>query len=140
MLSVNATVLYMYTFLILLHCSMWTETIGANKLITNWLTANRFPLFIRNVQRQDLTNIAELCADTFDGPFDWLRGLKGDRARSVREYKDQLINRFDNLVTGGYKHAMFVACEDGGEGGIVGFLEVGTLPPPVALPAGKLHS
>lgn len=87
----------------------------------------------RNVQLDDIGSLAEMCAETFEGPFSWLDTLK--KRRFEDEFKGQFKDRYTRLVQGGIQHAM-ILCEAPGQGGteVVGFLEVGLLPSPVVVP------
>jgi len=84
-------------------------------------------LVYRNVKTADMDAVASLCSEAFDGPFAWHQALA--KQQSVKEYKAQLSDRLTNMVQRDAKHAMVVAL-DGSE--VVGFLEVGMLPSPLA--------
>ena len=96
----------------------------------NYVSGNRFQLSLRNAVQTDLMQVATLCAEVFEGPFDWYQFM--DRRNAVKGYYDQLNDRY-RLVTEGYQHAMIVACEKTNENEEVirGFIEVGTLPSPI---------
>ena len=88
----------------------------------------------RNVQLDDISSLAEMCAETFEGPFSWLEGLK--KRRYEDEFRGQFRDRYTRLVQGGIQHAMILG-EAPGQGSpeVVAFLEVGLLPSPVAVAA-----
>ena len=117
----------------------------------------------RNAQEDDMLLIAQLCSDTFEGPFEWHQALQ--RQSSINNFKQQFEDRFSRFIRGGKKHAMICAVEAdttieaGVEGcsnsyinsgdavagkicsypqGLQGFLEIGTLPSPVPVEVGWL--
>lgn len=108
---------------------------GRSKVCTNWITGKRFELIIRNAQKHDIPEIASLCAESFDGPFEWHEIIK--RQQTVKNYADQFNERYTRFVAAGYKHAMIVACEPSENEGsgvttsVIGFIEVGQLPSPI---------
>lgn len=67
----------------------------------------------RNLQRADLSSASDLVIKSF--------GLN-------EQFADELTDRHERLVVGGFKHSMCVAVDDGT---VVGFMEVGMLPSPV---------
>ena len=85
----------------------------------------------RNAKAADLEAISSLCSEAFDGPFQWHQAIA--KQRSINEYKAQLSDRLTNMVNRDAKHAMVVAVD--GSDGVVGFLEVGMLPSPLATDA-----
>jgi len=96
-------------------------------------------LEFRNAKAEDIPAIALLCSETFEGPFAWHQSIQ--KAASVKGYSQQLQDRYQRLVLGGYKHSMCVALEVIEEAVatsppppplLVGFLEVGMLPSPIA--------
>ena len=87
-------------------------------------TSKRFSY--RNLKADDICEVAELCADCFEGPFGLVQFLK--RRSAVQNFKEQITTRYKKLVLEGFKHTMIVCT--GHEGEIVGFLECGMLPPP----------
>ena len=108
----------------------WCANLSVHGSTLNYLTGNRFQLSVRNAMQSDIKQIATLCSDVFEGPFDWYQVM--DQKKAERGYYDQLNERY-RLVTDGYKHAMIVACEktEQEEEVIRGFIEIGTLPSPV---------
>lgn len=98
-------------------------------------------LEFRNAKAEDISAIASLCSETFEGPFAWYQSLQ--KANSIKGYTQQLNERYERLVLGGIKHSMCVAIEvpDAAEATsspssssplLVGFLEMGMLPSPIA--------
>jgi len=81
----------------------------------------------RNVKVGDIKSLAELCTETFEGPFEWHQVLK--RQSYEREYQEQLGQRLERMVNGGAKHAMILG--ECGEAGVVAFVEIGLLPSPL---------
>ena len=92
----------------------------------------------RNAKETDIESVSNLCADIFDGPFEWHQQLA--RIQSVGKFKTQFQQSM-GMVQQGIKHAMIVAVEvDDGSAGtsagssssssVVGFMEVGMLPCP----------
>ena len=113
--------------LLVVLCTAFVQLNHCRKLSTNYISGNRFVAKFRNANAADLSQIAELCSTvslkiffkyilsnsdilhhhlhiliekTFDGPFEWHQLM--DQRKSVRNYLDQLTDRFD-LVSGGYK-------------------------------------
>ena len=84
----------------------------------------------RNAKITDISSISELCSATFDGPFQWHQQIQ--RLQSVENFKLQLTDRLNNLVSKGIKHCMIVAVdtEKPAKSSVVGFLEIGLLPSP----------
>jgi hypothetical protein len=84
----------------------------------------------RNAKISDISSISELCSATFDGPFQWHQQIQ--RLQSVENFKLQLADRLNNLVSKGIKHCMIVAVdtEKSAKSSVVGFLEIGLLPSP----------
>jgi len=97
--------------------------------IANVLATTTKPSTIkyRNVKVADIKSLAELCTETFEGPFEWHQVLK--RQSYEREYQEQLGQRLERMVNGGAKHGMILGecCEDG----VVAFVEIGLLPSPL---------
>ena len=109
----------------MLACFLWQDAAMST-------TNSKFKF--RNAQAQDINPLAEMCAETFDGPFSWLDGLK--KKKSVDTFEQQFRERHTRLVQGGIQHAM-VLCETAGPADeskareTVAFLEVGLLPCPI---------
>lgn len=84
----------------------------------------------RNAKITDISSISELCSASFDGPFQWHQQIQ--RLQSVENFKLQLTDRLNNLVSKGIKHCMIVAVdtEKPAKSSVVGFLEIGLLPSP----------
>jgi ribosomal protein S18 acetylase RimI-like enzyme len=82
----------------------------------------------RNAKEGDLNSIAELVAETFEGPFGFLQVLQ--KKASYDNFQEQFSSRYNNLVMGGKKHAMFVAVDEETQR-LEGFLEIGALPSPI---------
>ena len=117
----------------LLKASMWLVLgllVHTHGSTLNYVTGNRFQLSLRNAVQADLKQVATLCAEVFEGPFDWYQFV--NQKRAIQGYYEQLSKRH-RLVTDGYKHAMIVACErtEQDEEVIRGFIEIGTLPSPI---------
>ena len=66
----------------------------------NYVTGNRFQLSLRNAVQADLKQVATLCAEVFEGPFDWYQFV--NQKRAIQGYYEQLSKRHQ-LVTDGYK-------------------------------------
>jgi ribosomal protein S18 acetylase RimI-like enzyme len=81
----------------------------------------------RNVRAGDVKSVSELCAETFEGPFEWHQVLK--RQKCEREYEAQFGERLIRMVDAGLKHGMLMA--ETNTGGPVAFVELGMLPCPV---------
>ena len=82
----------------------------------------------RNVRESDINAIGILCADVFEGPFNWLQGF--ERIRAEENSRVSIGQRYRNFVCKNMKHSMIIAV-DSDTKDIVGFLEVGQLPPPI---------
>ncbi|KAG5181526.1 hypothetical protein JKP88DRAFT_321314 [Tribonema minus] len=79
------------------------------------------------LQADDLAAASRLCIQTFRGPVPWWQGLQGLRQELSLTYR--LQQRLKGIDANTMEHKMVVAV--GGDGQIVGFMEVGMLPPPV---------
>ena len=64
--------------------------------IANVLATTTKPSTIkyRNVKVADIKSLAELCTETFEGPFEWHQVLK--RQSYEREYQEQLGQRLEH--------------------------------------------
>jgi ribosomal protein S18 acetylase RimI-like enzyme len=82
----------------------------------------------RNARESDIPSIAELCAETFDGPFQWHQMIQ--RKQSIDMYTKQLKERIEFVQNEG-KHAMVVATLESDKVEVIGFIEVGMLPYPI---------
>ena len=81
----------------------------------------------RNLREGDIHEVAELCADCFEGPFGVMALSRGN---AVKNFRDQIESRFESLALKGMVHTMIVCSDTETNGEIVGFLECGMLPPP----------
>jgi ribosomal protein S18 acetylase RimI-like enzyme len=81
----------------------------------------------RKLKADDIPQVAELCAECFEGPFGLLNFYQKGAAEN--RFKEQLGGRYRDLVVPGFKHTMLVVA-DAKDGEIVAFLESGMLPPP----------
>ena len=82
----------------------------------------------RNLKADDIKEVAELCADCFDGPFGLVQFLQ--RGSAIKNFRNQIESRYRDLVLEGLMHTMIVCADTEAAGEIVGFLECGMLPPP----------
>ena len=82
----------------------------------------------RNAKADDIPAISELCADSFEGPFNIFQFWQ--RNSAVNNFNEQLSQRYADLVLKGFKHSMIVCVDSCAEGKIVGFQEIGMLPAP----------
>ena len=82
----------------------------------------------RNLKADDIKEVAELCADCFDGPFGLVQFLQ--RGNAIKNFRNQIESRYRDLVLEGLTHTMIVCADTEAAGEIVGFLECGMLPPP----------
>ena len=81
----------------------------------------------RKLKADDIPQVAELCAECFEGPFGLLNFYQKGAAEN--RFKEQLGGRYRDLVVPGFQHTMLVVA-DAKDGEIVAFLESGMLPPP----------
>lgn len=86
----------------------------------------------RNAKLSDIRAISELCSESFDGPFQWHQQIQ--KLQSIDSFQVQLTDRLNNLVLKGIKHSMIVAIdnEKPEKSSVMGFVEIGLLPSPVA--------
>ncbi len=82
----------------------------------------------RNLKADDIKEVAELCADCFEGPFGLLAFLR--RGSAIKNFRAQIDSRYKSMVLEGMAHTMIVCTDTEASGEIVGFLECGMLPPP----------
>ncbi len=82
----------------------------------------------RNLKADDIKEVAELCADCFEGPFGLVQFLQ--RGSVIKNFRNQIESRYRDLVLEGLTHTMIVCADTEADGEIVGFLECGMLPPP----------
>ncbi|KAJ1433360.1 acyl-CoA N-acyltransferase [Ochromonadaceae sp. CCMP2298] len=127
------------SWLYLLHCALgllctlravsgfFSSASGKNGIRTASASLSMKTVY-RNAKEGDLAGIAELVAETFDGPFGFLQGMQ--KKASYDQFQEQFSGRYNNLVLGGKKHAMFVAVDEETER-LEGFLEIGGLPSPI---------
>ena len=89
---------YVLVFLLLL-AKIWIGVCkGSGTGTLNYITGNRFQLNIRNAVRSDLKDVAELCSNAFDGPFEWYQFL--DKKKSGEGYLQQLSERYKMVTEG----------------------------------------
>lgn len=87
-------------------------------LLTNSLT-------YRNYRPGDSQEVAKLCCDIFDGPFQPYDIIS--KNVMINNHKKQLENRYNEKVNGAISHSMIVGTSDNE---VISFLEVGLLPSP----------
>jgi ribosomal protein S18 acetylase RimI-like enzyme len=97
-------------------CSWIRAQIVISAILLSCWVSGALKILYRNLQRPDLTAAGDLSARCFDF--------------NTASFTSELEQRFDQLVIGGFKHAMVVAVDETSQA-IVGFVEVGTLPSPV---------
>ncbi|CAM9189094.1 unnamed protein product [Phaeothamnion confervicola] len=84
-------------------------------------------IHLRKAREVDIAQISEIWVDAFRGPFAWWQALTKLQQELI--FAQQLRVRLLALEAGQIRHSMFVAA-DAASGLIVGFSEVGLLPPP----------
>ena len=87
-------------------------------------------LVFRNVKRGDISNVANLCAECFNGPFGILEVFK--KKQAINTFETQLSDRFQGLIEGGAKHVMILGEDTDNHNKIIGFMELGTMPSPIS--------
>jgi ribosomal protein S18 acetylase RimI-like enzyme len=84
----------------------------------------------RPARTTDLPGIAKLLTATFENVPEW-NVIQWKMAEDG--YKKQLETRMEKLVKQGAKHALIVAANEDAGGEIAGFMELGTMPSPLAV-------
>ena len=81
----------------------------------------------RNYRPADSHDVAKLCCDIFDGPFQAYDIIS--KNLMINNHKKQLEDRYNDKVNGAVSHSMIVGTTSDNE--IISFLEVGLLPSPI---------
>lgn len=81
----------------------------------------------RNYRASDANEVAKLCCDVFDGPFQPYDILAKNLV--INNHRKQLEDRYNDKVNGAVSHAMIVGTTNDNE--VISFLEVGLLPSPI---------
>jgi len=99
----------------------------------------------RNLKVIDIDSCGILCAEVFEGPFEessWFNPSANiKRSKAINGHRMQLQERYQEKLSKGLNHAMFVAIDDDNnienyndiKDGIVAFMEVGMLPSPIPI-------
>ena len=87
-------------------------------------------LVFRNIKKSDINNVANLCAECFNGPFGILDVFKKNQA--INLFETQLSDRFQGLVESGAKHLMILGEDAENNNKVIGFMELGTMPSPIS--------
>eukprot|EP01038_Epipyxis_sp_PR26KG_P009411 gene9411-12674_t len=97
-----------------------TTTAGTNQ------NSRTNPIEYRNLQIKDINEVAELCCEVFDGPYEWHQLIQ--KKMRIETLKSELSDRYYNMIKKGKKHAMIVSIQSEN---VIGFMEVGMLPNPI---------
>ncbi len=82
--------------------------------------------YSRNYRPGDSQEVAKLCCDIFDGPFQPYDIIS--KNVMINNHKKQLESRYNEKVNGAISHSMIVGTSDNE---VISFLEVGLLPSPI---------
>ena len=118
-----------YIFLVIM---AWNFT-WIDALSTSSSSSSSLPkLSYRTAKPNDCTNIATLLMETFEGEEIPAWNIV-QRKLTLQGYQRQIEKRMEMISSGQQQqnHALIVAVDDGNNNSIAGFMELGTMPPPI---------